>query len=329
MLLILLIGSIFTACKKDDNMEASSNPQANPLEVVEGPPGTVVTVTGSGLAGMRSIIFDNNQVPAPFNPVFNNANAVLFRVPDTAYGGLQNIILTNNLGREISLPFTVIALPSVASIFPAEFTAGSEVTITGNNLETAERVVLVGGAEATIISNSRREMVVQMPGSDADRVRLNITNESGDYTYGADLINLDNTLQVFTENFGDGFDNWSWGGSYTPSTEEFVLGSYGLQANMVGNSWGALSLHHGSGMSLADYQEVSFWIKGGAVETTYQFSINWNQQQNIAVPANDWTHFRFPLSIWKNEGINQVDDMVWQVEGDGALIYFDNIIFIK
>ncbi|WP_350340187.1 hypothetical protein [Paraflavitalea speifideaquila] len=80
---------------------------------------------------MRSIVFDNGNVPAAFNPVFNTSNAVIFRVPDTANGGDQNIIFTNIDGRSVKVPFSVVALPAVATVFPVDFQAGTSITLTG------------------------------------------------------------------------------------------------------------------------------------------------------------------------------------------------------
>lgn len=54
--------------------------------------------------------------------------------------------------------------------------------------------------------------------------------------------------------------------------------------------------------------------------------INWAESQTVIVPANEWTRFSFPLATWKNNGINVLNDIIWQVEGDGQLIYFDNVI---
>lgn len=328
-LLFLVFLAALYSCKKDNDLEPSNSMQADALEVVEGPPGTVIIVTGSGLAGVESVLFETNEVPAPFNPAFNNNNALVFRVPDTAYGGEQQVIITNRLGRQVQLSFNVIALPSVSSLLPAEFAEGSTLTVRGNNFETVEGVSLESGQPVEVLSASRRELVLQMPASDADKTKLVIRNASGEITYGQDLINIDRALPIFVDAFGAGFESWSWGGNYVASEEQKIMGTHGLQANMTGNSWGALSLHHGAGLNLADYTTVSFWVRGGASEGSFRFMINWAETQTVIVPANVWTRFSFPLSTWKNSGINVLNDIIWQVEGDGQSFYFDNVILSK
>ncbi|POY36647.1 hypothetical protein C3K47_09770 [Solitalea longa] len=312
-------------CKKDDL--GVENPTIKEISASEGSGGDVITITGSDLAEVESIVFDNHNVPASFNPVFNNPGAIIFRVPDTAYGGAQNILIKNSKGHQLTVPFSVIALPTITTAYPTDFAAGSTVTITGNNLETAEKVILDGTtSEATIVSKSRKELVIKMPASTLTKAKLRITNSSGDRVSTMDFINVDAAYSIFTESLS--FDNWSWGGNYTPSSETAVTGEKGIKGDMVGNAWGALSLHSG-GVDLAPYNSVGFWIKGGTAVSTYRFFVNWQEQQTITVPANQWTYFTFPLSIWKNKGITSMTDIIWQVEGDGQLIYFDNVVLIK
>jgi hypothetical protein len=98
-IMIFLLGSVLlTACKKDSESESSDNPVADAIDPGQGKGGDVLSLKGSGLAGMTSIMFAKDSVPAGFNPNFNTNTAVIFRIPDTASGGMQDIILTNRLG---------------------------------------------------------------------------------------------------------------------------------------------------------------------------------------------------------------------------------------
>src|SRR5882672_4055240 len=94
----------------------------------------VITLTGSGLMDIQSAVFDNGNVPVAFNPNFNTEGAVIFRVPSAANVGPQHIVFTNSSGYQYSVPFTVLAVPSLASAFPTEWEAGNQITITGNYL---------------------------------------------------------------------------------------------------------------------------------------------------------------------------------------------------
>src|SRR5471030_457716 len=128
--------SMITSCTKEAEKPAaaSSSPKADKLDPDSAKGGSALTLTGSGLGQIQSIVFEKGNVPAPFNTVFNTDKALIFRVPDTANGGSQNIIITNKLGKVLKVPFNVIALPVISSVSNYNFTSGTSITIVGNNL---------------------------------------------------------------------------------------------------------------------------------------------------------------------------------------------------
>ena len=79
-LYILAAVAVFTSCTK----KGSGTPTSNGIKPDSAASGVVLTLTGSGLANIRSVVFDKNNTPAALNPNFNTDNAVIFRVPDTA-----------------------------------------------------------------------------------------------------------------------------------------------------------------------------------------------------------------------------------------------------
>src|SRR4051812_10291116 len=176
LLNLLLATALLVSCKKDLSGSAEVDPgamQGTSITPGEAPGGTSLTLKGSGLGAIRSIVFDKNNVPAAFTPTLNTDNVVIFRVPDTAFGGDQHIIFTNKEGRTLSMPFKVIALPTVTTAFPTDFEAGTVVTLNGNNLDDVTSVVLNGTSDAAVIvSKTRKEMVIKMPASNINRAKL-------------------------------------------------------------------------------------------------------------------------------------------------------------
>src|SRR5262249_34417367 len=118
---ILAAVAVIASCTK----KGSGTPTSNGIKPDSAASGVVLTLTGSGLSNMRSIVFDKNNAPSAFNPNFNTDNAVIFRVPDTAAIGAQNIVLTNADGKVLKIAFKVLALAAVTSANIYEFTAGS------------------------------------------------------------------------------------------------------------------------------------------------------------------------------------------------------------
>lgn len=336
---ILSICLLLVSCKKDDkDTTPSDSPVAARIAPDSAAGGNILTLTGSGLGDMRSIVFDNHSVPAPFNPNFNTDGAVIFRVPDTAYGGPQNIVFTNSLGRSVSVPFRVIALATISSASLYEFSGGTQITLFGNNLESVTAVRLAGtGGTATIVSQSRGVLVITMPATALFKVRLEITNASGTITTQQEFIAVDNAFQFFTEDFGasgGGIQNWSWCGTAV-STDFSKLGVKSLKATYSSGAWAGLSFFSPANIVESDYTYLTFWAKGGTADVQVNIapdniSSGSGATKTVTIPATNWTYFKIPIAGWINGVVHQ--RMNFQIQGPNGgdqVIYYDNILLVK
>ncbi|WP_423147102.1 IPT/TIG domain-containing protein [Rubrolithibacter danxiaensis] len=349
--LLILLFALFsgvvtiTSCQKEaeTGSEASSNPQADKLVPEKAKGNEVLTLTGSGLGDITSIVFEKDSVPASFNPVFNTDNAIVFRVPDTASGGAQNIIITNRLGKQIMVPFNVVALPTVSAVSNYNFTAGTEIKLTGNNLGDVTSVALKGTADkATIVSQSKKELVITMPATTANTVQLDITNSTGPATTAQVFVNMDKTFKIFTEDYGEGFSNGSWGPAEVSSTVA-KSGTKSFKATYVKGNWSADGFANWwPGVSYsADYKYLSFWVKGASKEYTLYITGdqrkggygNSDQTAPIVIPANEWTYFKIPLSqleLWSQGGpFKQLGFWIKGPDDQDETFYFDDVILVK
>lgn len=326
----LFVCAVFiTACDKDTNGVAHSNPQPDKLDPGKASGGSVLTLTGKDLGEIRSIVFDNGNVPAAFNPNFNTAEALIFRVPDTANGGDQNIVFTNVDGKSFKLPFGVIALPTVSSAFPVDFQQGTTITLNGNNFESVSKVVLDGTTtEATIVSKEKKKLVITMPASTVNTAKLVITNASGVMTTTQVFTNVDVAYAIFKDALNANFEDWSWSLTNTAVTTDKITGTASWQSAYSGD-WGGMQLHAKTPVDLAPYKFVTFWIKGADVEKKITFNFNWANSQTLTIPANVWTYYKLDLSIFKNSGVASLETFIMQINDAAKTIYFDNILLVK
>jgi len=334
MLGLLLFITAFASCKKDLDGTPETKPGNLSIERIQpdsASGGAVLIVKGSGLGQISSVMFEKDRVPATFNPVFNTADALVFRVPDTASGGVQNIIFTNTDGKTASTSFRVIALPSVTAVSSTEFVEGTEITLTGINFEDVSKVVLDGTtAQAQVVSKSKKQLVIKMPATTLSRAKLAITNASGLRVTDQEFVYVDNSYKIFADAMNANVNNSSWSTTLANTSEmaNVKFGATALKAEYTG-SWGGLQLIMNTPVDLTGYKYVTFWVKGAAVEKNISFNFNWTNSQTLTIPANKWTYFKVDLQTFQGAGVTKLETFVLQVNGDPATFYLDNILLVK
>jgi hypothetical protein len=110
-----------------------------------GPIGTVLTVTGSNLTGITSIVF-SGATATVFNAV--NATTATVTVPAGTTTGVFNLSTPGGTAGS-TFPFTVVAAPTLASLNPTSGLVGTVVTLTGTNFTGATGVSFNGTAALT------------------------------------------------------------------------------------------------------------------------------------------------------------------------------------
>jgi IPT/TIG domain len=342
---VLFVLVVIGSCKKDKDGNppgtASSSPSASAIRPDSGAGSTVLILEGKGLAEMRTIVFDKNNVPATFNPNFNSDQSLVFRVPDTAFGGQQNIIFTNKLGKQLIVTFKVIALASVSSASDYSFTGGQNITLTGNNLDNVTVVAFETGSQtATIVSKTRKTMVITMPPSTVVSTKLKITNASGTITTTQEFVNADQAFVFLRDGYGNGEQDASWGDPGDIFTTQKVSGVSSYGKNYQKGNWHLMGFGWNN-ISRGSYNYLSFWMKGGLIDHDIYVGSNqsaggtraYNSYEKIVVPAGVWTYFKLPLNtldLWHNgAAFNQLS---WSIKGpDNAdeLMYLDDVMLIK
>jgi hypothetical protein len=303
---------------------------------------------GNGLGAIRTIVFDSGSVSASFNPNFNTDQALLFRVPTDAIPGKQTITFTNSLGVKFSVPFTVLGYPIIQSVSDYDFGSGTSesytLTLTGKNLADVTSVVFSGTTtNVTIVSKSETSLVITMPPTTLTRTKLDITNlQAGTSTTTQEFVNVDQAFQIFTDDYGTGIQNGSWGPAAI-STTVFKAGTASFAATYQKGNWSADGFANwGNGIAYdANYTYFTFWVKGGSQDYTLYLTGggrsagfgNADQGIPVSVPANVWTYFKLPLStlgFWN--GGSPFQQIGWWIKGPDAqdeTFYFDDVLFVK
>jgi hypothetical protein len=348
--LALLAGFGLTSCEKDTDGRPQigpGNPVATKIMPDSAAGGTAVTLMGTGLGDIRTIVFEKQNVPAGFQPTLNTDGALIFRVPSEAAGGMQNVIFTNSAGQSVTVPFKVLAFPTVSAVSDYDFTKGTVITITGNNLDDVTAVAVADTIKgisdaATIVSKAKKQLVVQMPATKLTRGTLAITNGTGRIRTKQEFTNIDQAYQVFTDTYGTGFVDGSWGDAGTITTKEFKAGTASATKTYQKGNWHLINFANWTGLSYSpDYMYITGWIKGASADYSLYLTTDasvggfggTDEKNRIDVKAGTWTYFKLKLSdidFWSTgKTLKQVAFRIKGPEKQDETFYFDNIMLVK
>lgn len=338
-ILSLMIGAFAWSCSDDESL----SPSIGEVSPTQGASNELLTVTGKDLSNVVTIYFDKENVQAGFNPNFNTSEAILFRVPTDAVPGEQNIVFTNRDGTQFSVPFNVLGFPNITSVSNYNFSEGSEITLTGKNLDDVSEVVFANTTtEVEIVSKTATTLTVKFPATTLTETRLTITNVAGPTTAEQIFVSLDNAAKVFfTDDFGPGYQSSSWFvAGRTEDEAKSGIASYAIE--FCKGCWS----FNGVGWTETpddDYKYFSFWVKGA--ETTQNLYIMsdrmeggwdaWWSYNRIVVPANEWTYFKIPIDDLKLWATGNWTQLGWRLNGNddtqpgNKKFYVDDMIFIK
>jgi len=193
-------------------------------------------------------------------------------------------------------------------------------------------VVLAGTSDAaSIVSQTKKQLVISMPATSVYRAKLDITNSSGTSTTSQEFVSVDNNFAFFADDFGV-MQNWSWASASGPSNAFAVTGTMSLFATYTKDNWQALSLHKDDPKIVAsDYTYLTFWVKGGTADTQLDVnSENGGSTNTITVPANVWSYYKMPvLGFLNGVNIERLDFKMHGPDNSDQTIYFDNILLVK
>ncbi len=317
--------------------------------------GNYYVIRGTNLGSVTSVQF--NGISAYFNSALVSDNAIFVSIPSNVPTVNQsNKITVTTLHGKVNFSFTVLTPPpTISGVSDFDFTAGSQITLTGVSFASVSKVGLVGStATATIVSQTDAQIVLTMPSATVNRTNLIFTYASGTVTAPTEFVDLDNAYQIFVNNtFENGWIDASWSGPSGLSTAASHSGTSSLLATYPAGGWKieGWADWNQPGKFVYDptYKYFTFWVKGGTVDHTLniegdQMVNGYGQNGNfpIVVPAKVWTYFKIPLgapsstsatllNLWANGTVaQQLGFFLKGQSGDvDETYYFDEVAFVR
>ncbi|WP_162051915.1 IPT/TIG domain-containing protein [Pontibacter pamirensis] len=134
----------------------------------EARPGANITITGTRLNWVEGVVFDSDTVD---EFVSQTASELVLQVPMTAKTG--TLFLLGGGTEPMSIETEnelVVTLPQVTALPTTPFNTGSNVTITGTNLDLVKAIMFTGVGEAVVtefVSQTPTQIVAQIPANAA------------------------------------------------------------------------------------------------------------------------------------------------------------------
>ncbi len=296
-------------------------------------PGDNITITGQYLNWVTEIRFAKDVVTTEF--VSQSLTELVVKVPMEAQTGT---IVISTGGTE---PLTIetedeltLTLPVLTDFMPNPVERGSNLTITGADLDLTMGVLLKGLTEpiTSFVSKSATELVVTIP-DEANKGKITLVAYSGvtvesekSLLFVGDLPDLDPlSYAMYVDNLENGWQNWGWGGSIDLTNTDNVRDGDASMKRVFDGSWGALSLHNDAGVATGAYNEVVFSIFGtpGTGGKTIKVMANWGGENIITVEEGKWVEFKITKAAFGNPGT--INDLILQEMGWSGTVYIDHI----
>jgi hypothetical protein len=248
--------------------------------------------------------------------------------------------------------FAILAPPPTPSGYSNyDFYAGSQITLSVVGFAAVTGVTFgdVNGntANVTIVNQNDSIMTLQFPSTSIIRGFLNFTYNSGGtsktVTDKQEPIDIDNTYQIFTDDFQNGWSDGSWASPSSKSTNAAKSGNASFIASYPAGGWKIEGFSNWWPSLPYDpsYTYLVFWVKGVTVThtlnietTTSSAGYGQNSINPITVPPNVWTYFKIPLNsiyFWKpGTTFQQVGFFLKGLNGDVDETYhFDDVMLVK
>ena len=226
-----------------------------------GPPGTVVTITGTNLAVATEVSFNGK---AATDITSDTPTKITVKVPAGATTGYITVTAPN--GSVTSATKFIYVGPTITGFSPSSGPPGTVVTITGTNLSNTTAVAFNGKA-GTVTSDGSTKITVKVPtGATTGYIRIVTPVEAVNST--TEFTDAAPTITGFTPSFG------------LTGTVVTITGT-----NLSGATWGHLQRPHITGTVTSDMSTmITVTVPTGATTGDIQchnFLWNYDQRQQI------------------------------------------------
>jgi hypothetical protein len=298
------------------------------------------TITGTDLDLVKKIIFTGVSSPVT-TFVSQSATQLVVQVPAATQKGKVTLEAASGIQTTSANDLDVV-LPSITTMTPNPIDPGTNLTVTGTNLDLVTSIAFQNApAVTTFVSQSATQIVVTAPmGIARGQITLGVLNSTVT-VQSTDILEITGAapppsiaLPIYddavTNNWTStgGWTGGGWGGSANYSnTSPVRAGTKSVRIDYVGGYGSPLQLG-GANINLAPYTTFKISVYGAPGSGGHTVSIAFNStnnKYNLTVVEGQWTDYVIPISTLTSS-TTLTDIWVQEFSGTGGYtIYVDAI----
>jgi hypothetical protein len=297
---------------------------------------TDLTIHGTDLDLVRKIMLPGVS-NAVTSFVSQSNTQLVINVPSETTKGTVTLFAASDV-TTVSLTDLEVALPFVTSMTPDPVDIGSNLTITGTNMDLVTSISFQGVSNAvtSFVSQSATQIVVKVPtGSINGKLVFSVLNStltslSPNLTINGYLPPSGPSFPFYDEKVTSNWNGWiggGWGGTKDFANQNPVrTGSYSCRINYTGG-WGSPVQLGGGNINLTLYSSFKISIYGGTGSNGLKINIGINASDayTITLVEGKWTDYTIPITtLTSATTLNEI--WIKEYNGSGGFtIYVDEM----
>lgn len=295
-----------------------------------------LTITGTNLDLATQVIFPGVASPV-ISFISQSATQLVVTVPGSTKSGNITLVAPSKVTTQSAQVLNVL-LPVINDMNPNPVNPGSNLTISGLNLDLVTSVSFVGALSSvtSFVSQTASKLIVKVPtGVLKGKISMAVLNSTlivqspNDLNINGGLPPLaDFPFPIYTDALQNTFQDWSYTDVHDfNNTENVRQGTKSIKAVYASGGYQGLNFHAGTPASTTGLTKLEFSIFGEAGTDGKILNVvingNYGAPAQVTITGGAWTTYSISMASIGNPVT--LGEIVLQSAGWGGTLHIDHV----